>query len=325
MYYVFLIMQSEVRAVKPYGRLGFCESLASMCLQTGLAIEDDRPRTCTTCGRLRYGEVVPSRPSQGGVRGMPNERLRGAIVESGMTFEQVATRLGVSAKTVERWIGEPNRKPYRRFQYATASLLQREVSYLWPEERTSAEVAEAGNAELIKLYPHRSVVPNRLWPQLYAQATQSFDVLVYSGFWLTEDATFHRIVKEKSAVGVSVRFMLGDPDCLAVAVRGEDEGIGLAMAGKIRNALINYSPLFGLPGVEFRLHSTTLYNSLYRADDEMLANGHLYGVGAYMAPVLHLQRVPGGELFDAYAESIERVWESARPISSPADYGGLHA
>ncbi|MFF1897375.1 helix-turn-helix domain-containing protein [Streptomyces sp. NPDC058206] len=256
---------------------------------------------------------------------MANERLRGAIVESGLTLDQVAARLGVSAKTVDRWISEPNRKPYRRFQYATASLLQSEVSYLWQEERTSAEVTEAGAAELVQLYPHRSVVPNRLWPQLYAQAKDHFDVLVYSGFWLTEDAAFHRVVKEKSAAGVSIRFMLGDPGCAAVEARGVDEGIGPAMSSKIRNALLNYSSLFGLPGVEFRLHSTTLYNSIYRADDEMLANGHLYGVGAYMAPVLHIQRVPGGELFDAYAESVERVWENARPISSPDDVGGQPA
>lgn len=269
---------------------------------------------------VKSSQVVPPR----GEHDVANERLRGAIVESGLTLDQVGARLGVSAKTVERWIGDPKRKPYRRFQYAAASLLQCEVSYLWPEERTSAEVTEAGNAELIKLYPHRSVVPSRLWPQLYAQARERFDVLVYSGFWLTEDPAFHRVVKEKSAAGVHIRFMLGDPDSPAVAVRGEDEGIGPAMASKIRNALINYSSLFGLPGVEFRLHNTTLYNSIYRADDEMLANGHLYGVGAYMAPVLHIQRVPGGELFDAYAESIERVWETARPISSPADFGGLH-
>ncbi|MFD3944078.1 helix-turn-helix domain-containing protein [Streptomyces sp. NPDC058579] len=252
---------------------------------------------------------------------MANERLRGAIIESGMTLDQVAERLGVSAKTVERWINDPKRQPYRRFKYATASLLQRELSYLWPEERTSAEVTEAGNAELVQLYPHRSVVPNHLWPQLYAGARRKFDVLVYSGFWLTEDATFHQVVKEKSADGVPIRFMLGDPESAAVAVRGGDEGIGGAMASKIRNALVNYAPLFGLPRVEFRLHSTTLYNSIYRSDDAMLANGHLYGVGAYMAPVLHLQRVPGGELFDAYAESLERVWESARRISSPTDLG----
>ncbi|MER7235131.1 helix-turn-helix transcriptional regulator [Streptomyces olivaceus] len=248
---------------------------------------------------------------------MANERLRGAIVDSGLTFEEVAARLGVAPKTVERWINDPERKPYRRFQYAAASLLKCEVSHLWPDERTSAEVTASGNAELVRLYPHRSVVAQTLWTQLYSTASRSFDVVVYSGFWLTEDARFHRIVKEKSADGVPVRFMLGDPESQAVAVRGEDEGIGTAMAGKIRNALVNYGPLFGLPGVEFRLHATTLYNSLYRSDDEMLANGHLYGVGAYMAPVLHLRRVPGGELFDAYAESIERVWDAARPISSP--------
>ncbi len=131
--------------------------------------------------------------------------------------------------------------------------------------------------------------------------------------WLT----FQTRTSVESTAGVRVRFMLGEPDSAAVAVRGADEGIDGAMAGKIRNALVNYAPLFGLPGVEFRLHSTVLYNSLYRADDQMLANGHLYGVGAYMAPVLHIQR----ELFDAYAESVERVWESARPITSPTDLG----
>ncbi|MGW7354221.1 helix-turn-helix domain-containing protein [Streptomyces sp. NPDC054784] len=251
---------------------------------------------------------------------MSNERLRSAIVDLGLTLDEVAQRLGVAAKTVERWINEPDRKPYRRFQYATASLLKCEVSYLWPDERTSAEVTASGNAELVRLYPHRSVVMQNLWTNLYAQANSHFDLLAYSGFWLTEDPTFHRIVKEKSADGVPIRFMLGEPTSAAVQVRGEDEGIGAAMAGKVRNALVNYGPLFGLPGVEFRLHGTTLYNSIYRADDEMLANGHLYGVGAYMAPVLHLRRVPGAELFDAYAESVEKVWESARPISSPVDW-----
>ncbi|WP_433340600.1 helix-turn-helix domain-containing protein [Streptomyces sp. CA-253872] len=248
---------------------------------------------------------------------MANERLRGALVQAGLTIEEVAERIGVSPKTVERWVNAEGRKPYRRFQYALASLLGAEVSYLWSDEATAVDIISAGNAELVTLYPHRSVTPNSLWPRLYSTARNHFDVVVYSGFWLTEDAAFHRVVKEKSAEGVHVRFMLGDPDCEAVAQRGSDEGIGAAMAGKIKNALVNYATLFGLPGVEFRLHATTLYNSIYRADDEMLVNGHLYGVGAYMAPVLHLQRIPGGELFDAYAESVERVWQSSRRITSP--------
>ncbi|MHC0432025.1 helix-turn-helix domain-containing protein [Streptomyces sp. O3] len=253
---------------------------------------------------------------------MANERLRGAIVATGLKLKQVADRLGVSPKTVDRWISEPNRKPYRRHQYAMASIVRREVSYLWPDERTSEEVTTSSDSEVLKLYPHRSVVPQDAWAKLYSNAVSHFDVLVYSGFWLTEDPRFHRLVREKSADGVPVRFIMGDPSSQAVAVRGEDEGIGAAMAGKIRNALVNYAPLFRLPSVEFRLHNTTLYNSIYRVDNELLANGHVYGVGAYMAPVLHLQRVPGGELFDTYAESVERVWETARRITSPTDYEG---
>ncbi|TSB26725.1 helix-turn-helix transcriptional regulator [Streptomyces benahoarensis] len=250
---------------------------------------------------------------------MANERLRGAITERNLTIEEVARLIGVADKTVERWINEPKRKPYRRFQLALASLLRYEVSYLWPDERTMAEVTSSSSAELVKLYPHRGAVPPDLWPQLYASSRRHFDVLVYSGFWLTEDRAFLRLVKEKSADGVPIRFMLGDPESAEVATRGTDEGIGDSMASKIRNALLNYRGLFGLPGVEFRLHGTTLYNSIYRADAELLANGHVYGVGAYLAPVLHLQRVPGGELFDTYAESVERVWESARLITSPTD------
>ncbi|MET8698243.1 helix-turn-helix domain-containing protein [Kitasatospora sp. NPDC004723] len=249
---------------------------------------------------------------------MANERLRGAILASNLPLEKIAERLGVSTRTVERWVeAKDGRRPHRRFQYALANLLTRDLSDLWPDEQTSSAAAEAGQAELVRLYPHRAVVPKELWTSLYAKATRHFDLVVYSGFWLSEDPLFARLIREKAQAGVPVRLMLGDPDCVEVAQRGADEGIGPAMAGKIRNALANYASLFGVPGVEFRLHSTTLYNSLYRADDDLLVNGHVYGVGAYLAPVLHLAQVPGGELFSTYAASIERIWESSRAITSP--------
>ena len=38
-----------------------------------------------------------------------------------------------------------------------------------------------------------------------------------------------------------------------------------------------------------------------------------YGVYGYMAPILHLRRVEGGDLFDMYAGSPERVWEVSYP------------
>jgi hypothetical protein len=60
-----------------------------------------------------------------------------------------------------------------------------------------------------------------------------------------------------------------------VADRGDDEGVGDAQAAKIRNALALYRPLRAVEGVEFRFHRTVLYNSIYRADDQVRYSKHL--------------------------------------------------
>ena len=65
--------------------------------------------------------------------------------------------------------------------------------------------------------------------------------------------------------------------------------------------------------MELRLHGTVLYNSIYRADDQLLVNTHIYGVMANNAPVFHLRKIPGGEMTSTYIESFERVWEDATP------------
>ena len=43
-------------------------------------------------------------------------------------------------------------------------------------------------------------------------------------------------------------------------------------------------------------------------------NTHVYGVAASQAPVLHLKRIPGGEMVVTYLESFERVWAQAKPM-----------
>lgn len=75
-----------------------------------------------------------------------------------------------------------------------------------------------------------------------------------------------------------------------------------------------YRPLRDIDGIEFRFHSTVLYNSIYRADDQLLVNTHIYGFTASHAPVLHLRRVAGGDMVTTYMESFERVWDGARPL-----------
>ncbi|MFD3928057.1 XRE family transcriptional regulator [Streptomyces sp. NPDC058614] len=231
-----------------------------------------------------------------------------------MSVQGLADAIEVNAKTVERWITQ-GKVPYRRHQYATASVLKVDVTTLWEDGRAVDTATDLSKAEIVAVYPHRHTVPPGLWRDIYARAERQLDVLVYSGLFLSEDPLFHDLLKAKVARGTQARILLGDPDCAAVRQRGIDEGHRI-MDGKIRNALLNYRPLVrSHPDIGFRLHDATLYNSIYRSDDEMLVNPHVYGIGAYLAPVFHLRRLPGGGLFDTYANSIEHTWENARQIT----------
>jgi hypothetical protein len=62
-----------------------------------------------------------------------------------------------------------------------------------------------------------------------------------------------------------------------------------------------------------RLHSTTLYASLFRYDDEIMVNPHAYGEPASANPTLHLQRLDGGQLAGHYIQCFERVWATGKP------------
>jgi hypothetical protein len=119
-----------------------------------------------------------------------------------------------------------------------------------------------------------------------------------------------------------VDILLCDPSSPRVAERGADEGIGDAIPAKIRNVMAFYRPLREVDGISVRFHGTTLYNSIYRFDEQMLVNTHVYGFPAAHAPVLHLRRLSGGDLFDTYADSFERIWSSATS-TWPAEGGRL--
>ncbi len=68
------------------------------------------------------------------------------------------------------------------------------------------------------------------------------------------------------------------------------------MPAKVRNALTLYHTLREVPNIEIRLHRTTLYNSIYRAGDQLLVNQHAYGVHASHAPLFCLNGAEHGDL-----------------------------
>lgn len=243
---------------------------------------------------------------------MANDRLRTALLRRGVTPAELADAAGVDPKTVERWLA--GRVPYRRHRYLVATHLQADEAYLWPDALAPSEVAEASGSEILNVYPHRWAVPREAWSTLFGAAEQNIGILVYSGLFLADDTGMHALLARKASDGVSVRFLLGDPDSPHVDTRGQDEGINEAMTAKIRNVIVLYRALQQTEGVQFRLHSTVLYNSIYRADDELLVNPHVYGAPAAQAPVLHLRRVVGGGMVTTYLDSFERVWSQARPL-----------
>ena len=242
---------------------------------------------------------------------MANERLRSCITGARLTVSDVAAQVGVDPKTVERLI-VPGRVPHRSHRWATASLLGTDEAYLWPEIADDRRAQAASAAELVTFYPNRGAVPGPLWRSLLDGAADRIDVLVFAGLFLPDGyPEVANLLAAKAEQGIKIRLALGDPDSDAVRRRGEEERIGEGMAARVRLGLLYLQDAISAPRVELRFHATALYNSIYRFDDDMLVNAHVYGAPAAHSPVLHLRRLPGGRLFDHYQASFERVWQQA--------------
>lgn len=251
----------------------------------------------------------------GYVAGVPNERLRIALHEAGLRLDDLARHVGVDAKTAERWITK-GRLPHPANRAQTARLVGVEEFALWPELAHGRRGRAVSVAEVVEVYPVRGAVPADSWFALMETASRHIDVLVYAGLFLPDGrADLPAMLRQKAEDGVRVRLLFGDPSCDAVALRGREERIGDGMAARIRLAVSYLCPVFDAPGVEARSHATTLYNSIYRFDDELLVNTHVYGAAARQSPVLRLRRIAGGQLFDYYMASFERVWESGTPLA----------
>ena len=244
---------------------------------------------------------------------MPNERLRDALMARGLTCAVIAERVEVDQKTVERWIAS-DRVPRLTHLCAVASLVGIDEGYLWPTVLNANRLSPGLDAELVTLYPTRGAVPRELWLALINEASTSIDALMFAGLFLTDTGPdLGEALARQARAGVRIRLLLGDPDSETVTIRGREEGIGDGLAARIRISGKYLHDASLRDGVELRWHATTLYNSIYRCDDNMLVNAHVYGAPASQNPVLHLRRVPTGRVFDHYLASFDRVWATATP------------
>jgi hypothetical protein len=244
---------------------------------------------------------------------MANDRLCDALNRAGLTPHDLAARLDVDPKSVERWV-TLGRIPYPKNRHQIAALLRDSESYLWPEALSDEQRNRIARSEIVQVYPRRGGAPAELWPRLFDGAATCVDVLVYAALFLPEQhPQLLTALCDKAAAGVRLRLLLGDPEGAAVKVRGEEERIGGAVAAKVRNVAGFYRSYVEHGCIDVRFHDTTLYSSIYRFDDEMLVNAHVYGLPGAHAPLLHLRRLSAGDLFDTYAQTFERIWTDAAP------------
>jgi transcriptional regulator with XRE-family HTH domain len=241
-----------------------------------------------------------------------NERLRDALNKAGLSTVDLATQLEVAPKTVERWITQ-GRVPFPRHRSAIAAELKETENYLWPDALSDQRRAGVSESEVVQVYPHRSQVPADLWRRLINGASEQVDILVYAGLYLAEEYGLAKKLQKGARAGLQSRLLFGDPDCEPVTERAGEEGLGSSFMGtRIRNTLAFFTDCAEIENMDIRMHTTTLYNSILRFDDEMLVNMHVFGLVGAQAPVMHLRRLGGGDLFETYMESFEQVWAGAR-------------
>lgn len=243
---------------------------------------------------------------------MANDRLRTAMIAAGYTVEGLATKVGVDPKTVERWIGNESRKPHRTTRQQVAKTLRTRDTELWPTGSDGVP-ASTGEHELVHLYPSRSSITGPTWERFINGVCQRMDVLVFSGAFLVEQYDLVPVIQRKAAQGVRFRLLIGDENAPAVIQRAIDEGTPGGLEGRVQLMRRYLAEVTGIDGVEVRTHGTILYNSLYRFDDDLLVNGHAHGALAGQNPVLHLKRLPTGQIWQHYMRSFERIWQQATP------------
>jgi transcriptional regulator with XRE-family HTH domain len=114
-----------------------------------------------------------------------NERLRIALGVNGMTVTELAAKIQVDPKTVERWISS-GRVPHARHRRAAALCLGQDEGQLWPDTVPVHRAVEASRAELLAVYPHRSDAPQELWWNLFSGAQDQIALVAYAALFLFE-------------------------------------------------------------------------------------------------------------------------------------------
>ncbi len=251
---------------------------------------------------------------------IPNDRLTQRLHAKGLSHARFATAVGVDIKTVRRWLADTSYKVREHNAHRAAKVLDCTPDDLWPSQyppATASALAMApGGPFSATLYASRTQLPITGWQQHFAGATTGIDILVLAATFLFDTLDgFLDTLLDAAARGVTVRFLVGDPDTATMILRGEEEGIGEAVIARCRTSVELLAPHAGTPGLDIRTHDTTLYTSIFRVDDAMIVNFHIYGSPGRNNPVLVLSRHHEPRLWATLENAFTQVWDDATPLT----------
>ncbi|WUS65607.1 helix-turn-helix domain-containing protein [Kitasatospora sp. NBC_01246] len=249
-----------------------------------------------------------------------NTALHRAMGDARVSVRQLATHVGVTPKTVERWLTDEALVPHARNRVDASEALGVSEAMLWPNiVRTTLKTGP--DREIVAVYPYRSACTSAAWGQLISDAR---DDLFFAGFtnyflWL-EQPNFLSTLRAKAEAGCRVRFLLGDPNGETTRQRERVEDVALTVSTRIRITLENLAKLRDAEGLEARYSADDdatnhVGLSVFRFDSQALVTPHLARFVGHDSPMMHLRRQQDGGMFDRFTSHAEELWD--RGVSVP--------
>lgn len=243
------------------------------------------------------------------------------MADAGVSTRQLAVHIGVTGKTVERWLADAELTPHARNRDDACRALGVDEEMIWPQV-VKDRIKSGHDRELVHSYPYRSACPSTVWNELISDAGADLFFAGYTNYFLwTQVPAFPEILRRKVASGCRVRFLLGDPDGEVTRQRESIEDVALTVSTRIRITLEHLDRLGPLDGLETRLSAPEdainhVSLSVFRFDADALVTPHLARLVGHDSPLLHLHRRGDGGMFDRFSEHGEELWKSATPKRS---------
>ncbi|WP_338054691.1 XRE family transcriptional regulator [Streptomyces spiramyceticus] len=243
------------------------------------------------------------------------------MADAKLSPRRLAARIGVSPKTVERWLADAELVPHARNRVDACRALKVDEEMIWPKA-VQDRVKSGHDRELVHAYPYRSACPSTVWGELVEQADDQIFLAGYTNYFLwLEQPAFAATLRRKIQSGCRVRFLLGDPDGEVTRQREAIEDVALSVSTRIKITLEHLERLGAQDGLEARLSSAEdaanhVSLSVFRFDHDALVTPHLARLVGHDSPLLHLRRQGEDGMFDRFAEHAEELWGRATTIAS---------